>query len=85
MPTTLSLNIMLFWNQCKHTKTVPLDHQLNVGITTTAAGAKMYKQYRSKMTAPETKVINIFETHVISPEGEDAMSPYNLKTQSKTC
>ena len=41
--TTLSKNIMLFWNQRKHTKTVPLDHTLNVGLTTTAAGAKMYK------------------------------------------
>ena len=41
--TTSSKNIMLFWNQRKHTKTVPLDHKLNVGLTTTAAGTKMYK------------------------------------------
>ena len=39
--TTLSKNIMLFWNQRKHTKIVPLDPKLNVGITTTAAGAKV--------------------------------------------
>ena len=69
--TTLSKNIMLFWNQRKHTKTVPLDPKLNVGITTTGAGAKKYKQYRSKMTTPETKEVNIFETHVIPPEDED--------------
>ena len=31
----------------------------------------MYKQYRSKMTTPETKEVNIFETHVIPPEDED--------------
>ena len=65
--TTLSKNIMLFWNQKTHTKTVPLDPKLNVVITTTAAGAKKYKQYRSKMTTPETKEVNIFETHVIPP------------------
>ena len=65
--TTLSKKITLFWNQRKHTKTVPLDPKLNVGITTTAAGAKKYKHYRSKMTTPETKEDNIFETHVIPP------------------
>ena len=69
--TTVSKNIMLFWNQRKHTKTVPLDPKLNVGITTTAAGAKKYKQYMSKMTTPETKEVNIFETHVIPPEDEE--------------
>ena len=68
---TISKNIMLFWNHRKHTQTVPLDPKLNVGITTTAAGAKKYKQYRSKMTAPDTKELNIFETHVIPPEDED--------------
>ena len=31
--TTLTKNIMLFWNQRKHTRTVPLDPKLNVGIT----------------------------------------------------
>ena len=58
---------MLFWNQRKHTKTVPLDPKLNLGITTTAAGAKKFKQYRTKMTTPETKEVNIF----IPPEDED--------------
>ena len=71
--TTLSKNIMLYWNQRKHTKTVSLDPKLNVGITTTApgaktAGAKKLKQYRSKMTTPENKS---FETHMIPPEDED--------------
>ena len=75
---------MLFWNQRKHTKTVPLAYKLNVGLTTTAAGARKYKQYRSKMTPPETKEGNIFKTHVILPEDEDANVSYNLKTQSKT-
>ena len=55
----------------KHTKSVPLEHKLNVGITATAAGAKMYKQYKSKMTTHETKEIIIFETHAIPPENED--------------
>ena len=68
--TTLSKNIMLFWNQRKHTKTVPLYPNINVGVTTTAA-AKKYKQCRSKMTTPETKEVIIFETHVIPPEDED--------------
>ena len=80
--TTLSKNIMLFWNQRKHTKTVPLGPKLNVGITTTAAGAK-YKQYSFKMTSPETKEVNIFETHVIHLKMKMTMSPCNLKTQSK--
>ena len=31
----------------------------------------MYKQYRSKKTTPETKEINVFETHVIPPENDD--------------
>ena len=31
----------------------------------------MYKQYRSMMTTPDTKEINIFKAHVIPPEDED--------------
>ena len=69
--TTVSKNIMLFWNQIKHTKPVPLDPKINVGITTTPAGDKKFKLYRSKMTTPETKEVNIIETHMIPLEDED--------------
>ena len=36
---TTSQNITLFWAQRRFTKTVPLDHKTNVGLTTTASGA----------------------------------------------
>ena len=40
---TTSKNIMLFWSQKRFTKTVPLDPTTNVGLTTTASGARSFR------------------------------------------
>ena len=67
---TISKNITLFWAQRHFTKTVPLDSRTNVGLTTTASGARSFRAFCANINRPETKELNIFTTHVI-PEEED--------------
>ena len=67
---TTSKNITLFWAQRRFTKTVPLDPNTNVGLTTTAPGARNFRSFCATVTTPETKQTNIFTTHVI-PDDED--------------
>ena len=67
---TTTKNITLFWSQRRFTKTVPLDPRTNVGLTTTAAGTRSYRAFCASIDTEETKVTNIFTTHVI-PDDED--------------
>ena len=67
---TTSKNITLFWSQRRFAKTVPLDPWTNVGLTTTASGARSYHAFCASIDAEETKQTNIFTTHVI-PDDED--------------
>ena len=65
-----SKNITLFWSQRRFTKTVPLDPTTNVGLTTTASGARSYRVFCATLDRHETKQTNIFTTHII-PNDED--------------
>ena len=67
---TTSKSIVLFWSQRRYSKTVPLDPKTNVGMTTTASGARTFRAFYTTITTPETRQPNIFTTHVI-PEEED--------------
>ena len=70
---TTSKNITLFWSQRRFAKTVLLDPQTNVGLTTTASGARSYHAFCTSVDAEEMNQTNIFMTHVI-PDDEDDTS-----------
>ena len=57
---TTSKNITLFWAQRRFTKIVPLDSRTNVGLTTTASGARSFRAFCATVNGPETKELNIF-------------------------
>ena len=85
---TTSKNITLFWAQRRFTKTVPLDSKTNVGLTTTASGARSFRAFCATVNSPETKEMNIFTTHV-SPDEENDESfqpkdPVEPDTQDET-
>ena len=67
---TTSKNITLFWSQRRFTKTVPLDPTTNVGLTTTASGARSFRAFCVTLDRHETKQTNIYTTHII-PNDED--------------
>ena len=67
---TTSKNITLFWSQRRFAKTVLLDPGTNVGLTTTASGARSYRAFCASIDAEEMNQTNIFTTHVI-PDDED--------------
>ena len=67
---TTSKNITLFWSQRRFTKTVPLHPTTNVGMTTTASGARAFRDFCATLDQHETKQMNIFTTHII-PDDED--------------
>ena len=62
---TTSKSITLFWSQRRFTKTVPLDTTTNVGLTTTASGARSFRAFCATLDQHETKQTNIFTTHII--------------------
>ena len=68
---TTSKNIILFWSQRRYSKLVPLNPKTNVGMTTTASGARSFRAFHVTVTAPETQQTNIFTTHVIPDEEDD--------------
>ena len=70
---TTSKSITLFWSQHRFAKTVPLDPRTNVGLTTTAAGARSFHAFCASVDVEETNQTNIFTTHVI-PNDEDDKS-----------
>ena len=49
---------------------MPLDPTTNVGLTTTAPGARSFRAFCATIEQPETKQENIFTMHVI-PDDED--------------
>ena len=85
---TTSKNITLFWAQKRFTKTVPLDSTTNVGLTTTASGARSFRAFCATVNSPETKEMNIFTTHVIPDEEDDESfqpkDPVEPATQDET-
>ena len=72
---TTSKNITLFWAQRRFTKTIPLDTKTNVGLTTTASGARSFCAFCATIKAPETMQPNIFMTHVIPDEEDESFQP----------
>ena len=76
---TTSKNITLFWTQRRYIKTVPLDTKTNVGLTTTAAGARSFRAFCATIKDQETLQPNIFTTHVIPDD--DGESEANASFQ----
>ena len=72
---TTSKNITLFWSQRRFMKTVPLDPQTNVGLTTTAAGTRTYRAFCTTINTQETQETNIFTTHMIPDDDEESFQP----------
>ena len=72
---TTSKNITLFWAQWRFTKTVPLDTKTNVGLSTTASGARSFRAFCATIQTPETMQTNIFTTHVIPDEDDESFQP----------
>ena len=72
---TTSKNITLFWSQWRFTKTVPLDPTTNVGLTTTAPGARSFRAFCATFQRPETKQENIFTTHIIPDDDDKSFQP----------
>ena len=72
---TTSKNITLFWSQRRYTKTVPLDPTTNVGLTTTARGARAFRAFCGTLERPETRQNNIFTPHIIPEDDEESFQP----------
>ena len=72
---TTSKNVTLFWAQRRFSKTVPLDTKTNVGLTTTASGARSFRAFCATIQTPETTHPNIFTTHVIPDDDDDSFQP----------
>ena len=72
---TTSKNVTLFWVQRSFLKTGPLDTKTNVGLTTTASGARSFRAFCATIQTPETMQPNIFTTHVIPDEHDESFQP----------
>ena len=72
---TTSKNIKLFWSQRRYMKTVPLDPTTNVGLTTTASGARSFRAFTATLDRPETKQESIFTTHIIPDDEDESFQP----------
>ena len=85
---TTSKNITLFSAQRRFPKTIPLDSKTNVGLITTASGARSFRACCDTVNSPETKEMNIFTTHVIADEEDDESfqrkDPVEPATQDET-
>ena len=68
---TNSKNITLFWGQRRYTKTIPLDKNLNIGLTRTAPGSEAFMAYMATMPNDRVDGIQAFMSHVI-PEIADS-------------
>ena len=68
---TTSKNIILFWSQWRFTKTVPLDPNTNMGLTTMASGVCSFRAFCVTINKPETRQTNIFTTHIIPDDDDD--------------
>ena len=78
---TTSKNITLFWAQRRYIKTVPLDTKTNVGLTTTAAGARSFRAFCATIKDQETLQPNIFTTHVIPDDDGESEANASFQPQ----
>ena len=72
---TTRKTITLFWAQQRYAKTIPLDSKTNVGLTTTAAGARSFRAFCANIKVSETVQPNIFTTHVIPDDDDESFQP----------
>ena len=68
---TTSKHIMLFWSQRRFSKTMPLDPNTNVGLTTMTSGAWSFRAFCATIDMPKTRQTNIFTMHIIPDDGDD--------------
>ena len=54
---------------------MPLDPTTNVGLTTTAPGARSFRAFCATLERPETKQENIFTTHIIPDDDDESFQP----------
>ena len=81
---TTSKNITLFWAQRRFTKTVPLDPNTNVGLTTTAAGARDFRSFAPPL--PHRKQNRRTYSPLTLYQMRKTTNPSNQRIQSKqTC
>ena len=78
---TTSKSITLFWAQRRFTKTVPLDPRTNVGLTTTAPGARDFRSFCATVTTPE-KNRRTYSPRTLYPMRK-MTNPSNLRIQLK--
>ena len=64
--------IQLFWNQRKYVKTIKLDPRRNIGMTHTAPGIHVFKDFMAQQ-AVQTPCPCCFDTHII-PDDDDEVS-----------
>ena len=77
---TNSKNITLFWGQQRYTKTIPLDKNLNIGLTWMAPGSEAFTAYLATIPNDRVDGIQAFMSHLI-PEIAD--SDNDASTQPK--
>ena len=64
---TTSKHVVLFWDQRRYRKSIPLDTKLNIGFAKTASGYKRFATFMANVAhnwEPETEQV-VFETHII--------------------
>ncbi|KAL7561622.1 hypothetical protein ACA910_001490 [Epithemia clementina (nom. ined.)] len=80
---TTSKEIILFWKQRQHRKTIPLSATTNVGVTTTAPGIKKYHAYCAQVEGQTPPVPVCFST-IVSDEEDDFDGDVEMDDQSFT-
>ena len=72
---TTSRHVILFWDQRRHRKTIPLDTKLNIGFLHSAPGCKQFAAFVASHemdhNLESNRNLSIFETHII-PDDEEA-------------
>ena len=68
---TDSKNVTLFWGQQKYAKTIPLDKNLNIGLTWMVPGDKEFTAYMAMIPSDRVDQIQAFVSHII-PDDQDA-------------
>ena len=67
---TNSKNITLFWGQKRHTKTILLDKNLNIGLTWMAPGSEAFTTYLATMPNNRVDGIQAFVSPVIAESAD---------------
>ena len=60
---TNSKSVTLFWDQQKYTKTIYFDLKLNIAMTRTSSGSKVFRAYMANHQEPCNNV-HVFKTHI---------------------